>query len=119
MSVPVGAASLVCPSTTTEVICPSSVAGVGMLLQQRDVGQVGQTPPAPRRSPTVVSPAPEAIPWNEKRRLKSMPALAAAAEAVLTQVRPGWRNPKARQGLAVRAWSGSPSPGSASCPSQR
>ncbi len=30
----------------------------------------------------------------EKRRLKSMPTFAAAAEAVLAQMRPGWRNPK-------------------------
>ena len=33
-------------------------------------------------------------PLAEKRRLKSMPTFAAAAEAVLTQMRPGWRNPK-------------------------
>ncbi len=33
-------------------------------------------------------------PLAEKRRLKSMPSFAAAAEAVLAQMRPGWRNPK-------------------------
>ncbi len=33
-------------------------------------------------------------PLAEKRRLKSMPTFAAAAEAVLAQMRPGWRNPK-------------------------
>ncbi len=33
-------------------------------------------------------------PLAEKRRLKSMPTYAAAAEAVLAQMRPGWRNPK-------------------------
>ena len=33
-------------------------------------------------------------PLAEKRRLKSMPNFAAAAEAVLAQMRPGWRNPK-------------------------
>ena len=33
-------------------------------------------------------------PLAEKRRLKSMPTFAAAAEAVLAQMRPGWSNPK-------------------------
>ena len=33
-------------------------------------------------------------PLAEKRRLKSMPSFAAAAEAVLAQMQPGWRNPK-------------------------
>ena len=33
-------------------------------------------------------------PLAEKRRLKSMPTFAAAAEAVLAQMRRGWRNPK-------------------------
>ena len=33
-------------------------------------------------------------PLAEKRRLKSMPTFAAAAEGVLAQMRPGWRNPK-------------------------
>ncbi len=33
-------------------------------------------------------------PLAEKRRLKSMPTFASAAEAVLAQMRPGWRNPK-------------------------
>ena len=33
-------------------------------------------------------------PLAEKRRLKSMPTFATAAEAVLAQMRPGWRNPK-------------------------
>ncbi|MCY4027873.1 MAG: tyrosine-type recombinase/integrase [Acidobacteria bacterium] len=33
-------------------------------------------------------------PLAEKRRLKSMPTFAVAAEAVLAQMRPGWRNPK-------------------------
>ena len=33
-------------------------------------------------------------PLAEKRRLKSMPTFAAAAKAVLAQMRPGWRNPK-------------------------
>ncbi len=33
-------------------------------------------------------------PLAEKRRLKSMPSFAVAAEAVLAQMRPGWRNPK-------------------------
>ena len=33
-------------------------------------------------------------PLAERRRLKSMPTFAAAAEAVLAQMRPGWRNPK-------------------------
>ena len=33
-------------------------------------------------------------PLAEKRRLKSMPTFAAAAEAILAQMRPGWRNPK-------------------------
>ena len=33
-------------------------------------------------------------PLAEKCRLKSMPTFAAAAEAVLEQMRPGWRNPK-------------------------
>ena len=33
-------------------------------------------------------------PLAEKRRLKSMPSFAAAAEAVLARMRPGWRDPK-------------------------
>ncbi len=33
-------------------------------------------------------------PLAERRRLKGMPTFAAAAEAVLAQMRPGWRNPK-------------------------
>ena len=33
-------------------------------------------------------------PLAEKRRIKSMPTFAAAAEQVLAQMRPGWRNPK-------------------------
>ena len=33
-------------------------------------------------------------PLAEKRRIKSMPTFAAAAEAVCAQMRPGWRNPK-------------------------
>ena len=33
-------------------------------------------------------------PLAETRRLKSMPTFAAAAEAVLVQMRPGWCNPK-------------------------
>ena len=33
-------------------------------------------------------------PLAEKRRIKSMPTFAAAAEQVCAQMRPGWRNPK-------------------------
>ncbi len=33
-------------------------------------------------------------PLAEKHRLKSMPTFSVAAEAVLAQMRPGWRNPK-------------------------
>ena len=71
VSFPVGAASLVCPSPTTEVFCPSSVAGVGMLLQLRHVGQVRQTPPAARRRQ----------PSSRPRRRRSLGTKSAASRA--------------------------------------
>ena len=85
--------------TVPVTVAPSWLKSTASGIQKQD--------PGGRRSPLRPVPATRAQaianrrlarargdPLAEKRRLKSMPTFAAAAVAVLAQMRPGWRNPK-------------------------
>ena len=74
-------------------------------------------PPALRSSPTVVSPAPEAIHWPKSADSRACPPSPPPPRRSWPRCgRAGAARSTAR--IGCRAWSGSLSPGSASCPSR-
>ena len=91
--------AMACTSTSSR---PAPAAGYSGSSSAADAANSDS---AASRSSRSRTPAPRPLanrrlaraggdPLAEKRRLKSMPTFAAAAEAVLAQMRLGWRNPK-------------------------